>query len=69
MLPGGRIELVNRDLPDGEIAQVVITVLPSARPDTWSAVEILSDAPVGRLFTSAAEVDAYLRAERTSWDR
>ncbi len=31
--------------------------------------EILNELPGGRIFKTAAEVDAYLREERDSWER
>ena len=67
VLPGGRIEIVDHDLPEGETVDVVVT--PSAPTSRRSAVDILADAPGQRLFKTAAEVDSYIQAERESWER
>jgi hypothetical protein len=34
-----------------------------------SMLDILDELPGGRIFKTSAEVDAYLREERDSWDR
>jgi hypothetical protein len=67
VLPGHRIEVQMPDLPEGKSATVFIQIeepeLPKRRLDEW-----LKDYPAGQLFRSAEEVDAYLKAERDSWD-
>jgi len=66
VLPGHRIEICVPELPEGRSATVVVTLdddIPQ-RP-FWSVV---GDYPGGQLFGSAEEVDAYLAAERNSWD-
>ncbi|MGH9751341.1 MAG: hypothetical protein ACREA2_01025 [Blastocatellia bacterium] len=40
-----------------------------AKPERRSVLDILKDLPGQRLFKTSAEVDAYLREERDSWDR
>ena len=67
VLPGGRIEIVNRDLSEGETVDVVVT--PSASPPRRSAVDILAEGPGQRLFKTAEDVDSYIQAERESWER
>ena len=67
VLPGGRIEIVNEDLPVGESVDVVVRhVSESPRR---SAVDILAEAPGQRVFKTAEEIESYLKAERESWDR
>jgi hypothetical protein len=68
VLPGHRIEIEAPELPEGQPATVFVVVdeeLPPKRP----LKEVLGDYPGGQLFKSAAEVEAYLKAERDSWDR
>jgi hypothetical protein len=67
VLPGHRIEIQAPELPEGQQATVLIQideVLPPKRPFK----EVLGDYR-GGLFKSAEEIDAYLRAERDSWER
>ena len=67
VLPGGRIEIVDQELPVGEAVEVVISPAPtrSAR----SAWQIISEGQGQRLFKTAKEVDDYIAEERASWDR
>ncbi len=67
VLPGGRIEIVDQELPVGESVNVVI--LGSSTTDQRSAVDILREAPGQRMFKTAEEVESYLKDERSSWDR
>ena len=67
VLPGGRIVIVDQELPVGESVDVV--VLHSLGHVQRSAVEILKEAPGQRLFETAEEVESYLKDERASWDR
>ena len=67
VLPGGRIEIVDKRLPVGESVNVV--VLRSTRAEQRSALDILKEAPGQRFFKTAEEVESYLKNERTSWDR
>ena len=66
VLPGGRIEIVNCELPVGESVDIVV------RHDSGSthrsAVDILAEAPGHRLFKTAADVDSYIKSERDAWD-
>ena len=67
VLPGGKIEIVDRELPVGESVDVVVS--RSAGTQRRSIVDILEEAPGRRLFKTAKEVDDYIREERASWDR
>jgi hypothetical protein len=68
VLPGNRIEIQMPELPEGSPVTVFIQIeepeLPKRRFNDW-----LKDYAGGHLFRSAEEVDAYLKAERDSWDR
>ena len=65
--PGGKIEIVDRDLPVGESVDVVVT--HSSVASRRSAVDILAEAPGQRLFKTAEDVASYLDDERASWER
>ena len=65
--PGGRIEVVDRDLEVGEHVDVVIS--PAQEPSPRSVWQIISQGSGQRLFKSAKEVDGYLAEERESWAR
>ena len=67
VLPGGKVEIVDQNLPVGEDVDVVVTQSPASE---WrSAVDILAEAPGGRVFKTAADVAAYLKEEKESWGR
>lgn len=42
---------------------------PNDEAKCTSMLEIINELPGGRLFKTSAEVDAYLREERDSWER
>ena len=67
VLPGGKIEIVDQELPVGESVDVVVHHSPVSTER--SALDILAEAPGHRLFKSAEDVDSYLKEERASWDR
>ena len=67
VLPGGKIEIVDKELPVGE--SVNVTVTHSSTSSQRSAVDILEKAPGHRLFKTAEDVESYLKNERASWDR
>ena len=67
VLPGGRIEIVNQYLPEGETVYVVVT--PSTPTPHRSAVDILAEAPGHLVFKTAADVAAYLAEEKEAWGR
>lgn len=65
---GGSIEVIAPELPVGESVDVAIQlVMETTR--RRSAREILARSPGHRLFRTAEEVDAYVRAERDAWNR
>jgi len=66
---GGKIEVVDAQLPVGTSVEVIV-LLPQTNPNVRrSILDILTEAPGHLAFETAAEVDAYLRAERDAWDR
>jgi hypothetical protein len=69
VLPGGKIEIVDQELPAGESVEVIV-LLPTAPASVRrSAVDILAEAPGQRLFKTAADVEAYLQHEHDAWER
>lgn len=69
VLPGGRIEITDPELRPGDEVEVIVLAQAPAPTRRRPLADILAEAPGGRLFRSADEVDAYLREERESWDR
>ena len=67
-LPGHRIEIQAAELPEGRPATVLILVEDEAVPKRRLR-DVLAGYQGGQSFRSAEEVEAYLRAERESWDR
>lgn len=67
VLPGGKVEVVDRELTEGESVDVVIS--PTSASTGRSAYQIISEAPGQRLFKTAREVDDYVAEERASWER
>ena len=65
VLPGGKIEIVDQELPVGESVNVV--VLHSPTSSKRSAIDILDEAPGQRLFKTAGDVESNLKGERASW--
>lgn len=68
VLPGGRLEIVNEDLEEGQTVEVVV-LRDSRDRRSRPIMEILNGGPQQRLFQTADEVRAYLAAEKASWDR
>ena len=68
VLPGGRIEIVDQDLSEGETVDVVVTASVPTPTPRRSIMEILNSGPERRLFQTAEEVRAYLAEEKASWD-
>ena len=67
VLPGGKIEIVDQELPVGESVDVVVSQPPVT--ERRSAIDILAEAPGGLVFKTAADVAAYLKEEKESWGR
>ena len=67
VLPGGRIEIVDRRLPVGESVGVVVAQSPE--PERRSIVDILDEAPGRLVFKTAADVTAHLAEEKEAWGR
>lgn len=67
VLPGGKIEIVDNELPVGESVDVVVSQSPAS--ERRSVVDILDEAPGHLVFTSAADVAAYLTEEKDAWGR
>lgn len=68
VLPGGRIEFNAPELRPGDEVEVIV-LSRSAEGERRALADILADAPGGRLFRTAQEVDAYIDEERDSWQR
>ena len=64
--PGGKIEIIDNQLPVGKSVEVV--VWPSPDPTSQSVYQIITKAPGGLMFKTGKEVDDYIREERASWD-
>lgn len=65
--PNGTIEVHVPELAPGQCVRVIIepaSVAPSGR-----ALDVLAQPSGHRLFKTASEVDAYVRAEREAWER
>ena len=67
VLPGGKIEIVHRELPVGKSVDVV--VCHSSESARRSAADILAEVPGQRLFKTEADVESYIADERASWAR
>ena len=81
VLAGGRIEIVDPNLPVGEAVDVTVyhpsellvgetldvTVRDPSELPHRSAVDILEEAPGQRIFKTPADVESYLNYERASW--
>ncbi len=67
VLPGGKIEIVDEELPVGESVDVVVS--QAAPSERRSAVDILDEAPGHLVFKTAADVAAYLAEEKEAWGR
>ncbi len=69
ILPGGKIEITDPNLPTGESVEVVVFLPEPGKENRQSAVDVLSQAPGHRLFKTSDEVDSFIHGERGSWDR
>ncbi len=66
--PGGRIEVFAPDLAAGQMVEVTIASVPE-QPERQALREILARVDGHQSFHTPAEVEAYLNAERDSWDQ
>ncbi len=76
--PGGFIEVQSAELPEGATVDVIVRIKATASEETIFAKAHPEDAKSEGLmrffgaakgsFSSAAEVDEYIRQERDSWD-
>jgi hypothetical protein len=69
VLPGGKIEVVDPQLPSGEAVDVIVLLSEPPSAKRQSVVDVLAGAPGHILFRTAEEVDAYLNTERDAWER
>ena len=67
VLAGGKVEIIDQELTEGENVDVVIS--PTPTPTGRSAWQIISEGPGQRLFKTAKDVDDYIAEERASWER
>lgn len=67
--PGGRVEVIDPQLPQGESVDVIV-LLPERRTmGRHSLVDVLATAPGHLAFQSADDVDAHIREAREEWER
>jgi hypothetical protein len=67
--PGGKIEVVDAQLPVGTPVEVIILLPQVPLSPRRSILAVLAAAPGHLAFQTAEEVDAYMRAERDAWER
>ena len=67
VMPGGKIELSDPELPVGRTVEVVVR--HDSPDESRSILQIINGGPRDRLFNTPEEVKAYLEAEKASWDR
>jgi hypothetical protein len=67
VLPGHRIEISAREIPEG--ARVEVIIVPTATPERRSVLEIIEGLHGHRLFQTPEEVRRSLQVERDSWNR
>lgn len=76
--PGGFVEVHSNDLPEGATVEVIVRVqAPASEGKKTEEIKSEENKPQGLMrffgaakgsFSSVAEVDAYIRQERDSWD-
>ena len=64
--PGGLVEIRSDELQEGATVEVIVLVQPSEELKKKELAEFLGAAKGS--FSNVAEIDAYIRAERDSWD-
>lgn len=68
VLPGGRIEVKDVELPVGETVDVIVLLRQTSTAPRMTLAEVLAASPGPLAFQSADAVDAYVREERETWD-
>ena len=68
VMPGGKIEVTDQALPDGEEVEVIVLLPEPETAARRSVMDILAEAPGHRQFKTKADVDVYLQQEREAWD-
>lgn len=64
--PGGRVEVVSRELPEGRQAEVIVLVTAERSPSTRRLTDFLG---VGQgLYADVDDADRSLRRERDAWE-
>lgn len=66
--PGGQVIITDPALLTGSPVEVIILLSEEVSEPRLSMLDVLNSVPGQLLFQNAAEVDAYLREERASWD-
>ena len=66
--PGGQVIITDPALLTGSPVEVIILLSEEGSEPRLSKLDVLNSVPGQLLFQNAAEVDAYLREERASWD-
>jgi hypothetical protein len=64
--PGGRVEIVSSELPEGRQAEVIVLVAPEPGPSPRRLADFLG---AGRgLYDDIDDADRSLRRERDAWE-
>jgi hypothetical protein len=71
VLPGGRLEVVDSRLHEGDSVQVLLKPMSRVVPPGDDPMDAIMDAPLPperRSFRTSEELEAYLEEERNAWD-
>ena len=70
VLPGNRVGITSPELAEGEIVNVTVSKNDKneSSESKRSVLEMIESFPVGRIFKSAKEIDAFLAEESRSWE-
>ena len=69
VLPGHRIEVIARQLPEGAKVELIVVLPEKPAPARRPMLEFLATLPPGPLlFKTPQEVTRYLQEERDSWE-
>ena len=69
ILPGHRLEISNREFPEGVKVEVIVVLPEQPPPARRSMLEFLATLPPGPLlFKTPEEANRYLREERDLWE-